>query len=432
MMTSCRIAITAVAFLVMQPPAARAQAFTAITSPLQVPLHWRSVDNDPNKPRKLGLYATIGGGTTPQLFEFDTGGDGLYASYATGTAAPWWGGGYTPIAGGTFSQIYDSGLTYTGTAVTTSISLFASGTAASPLLTATDVVVGLTSGMTQPGAGTLWPLPSGTSPPPTNGAFFGDFGMAPKQGQAGIDSLVAQLAYGAGVAAGFRVHAASENPWVQFGLAAGDLAVLPTTFALNAAIGSSAAGVPYYQPLVVTGSLDVQKDNAPFAQPTGLVFDTGASTTIHNSGTNVPFPAHLTKDHAGTEVVHNASFAVSGSSLAPGGGWQTIIQLTTGGVTDVDKVAVQFSTLNPDYYLNTGILPFTQHDVIFNLTAGQLTLAPVPEPSLATIAVAAWIGIGVGARAINVRSSSRGRAAGVTTLPTPTPASGPHAPSVSA
>ena len=367
------------------------QGFTTITSPLQVPLHWRSVDDDPTKPRKLGLYATIGGGTTPQLFEFDTGGDGLYASYATGTAAPWWGGGYTPIAGGTFSQIYDSGLTYTGTAVTTSISLFASGTAASPLLTATDVVVGLTSGMTQPGSGTLWPLPSGTSPPPTNGAFFGDFGMAPKQGQAGIDSLVAQLAYGAGVAAGFRVHAASENPWVQFGLAAGDLAVLPTTFALNTAIGSSAAGVPYYQPLVVTGSLDVQKDNAPFAQPTGLVFDTGASTTIHNSGTNVPFPAHLTKDHAGTEVVHNASFTVSGSSLAPGGGWQTIIQLTTGGVTDVDKVAVQFSTLNPDYYLNTGILPFTQHDVIFNLTAGQLTLAAVPEP--ATLGLAATAGL---------------------------------------
>jgi len=210
------IAVLAVAFAVvtLQPPPAEAQGFTTITSPLRVPLHWRSVDDDPTKSRKLGLYATIGGGTTPQLFEFDTGGDGLYARYATGAAG-------------------------------------------SPLLTAADVVVGLTSGMTQPGSGTLWPLPSGTSPPPTNGAFFGDFGMAPKQGQSGIDSLVAQLAYGAGMAAGFRVHAASENPWVQFGLAAGDLNVLPTTFALNAAIGSSAAGVPYYQPVVVTGSLDV-------------------------------------------------------------------------------------------------------------------------------------------------------------------------------
>ena len=193
------------------------QGFSTVTTPIQVPLHWQQINGDANGQRKLGIYVTLGGGTTPQLFEFDTGGNGFYAAYATGTASPWWGLAWT-TTGGTFSQSFDSGLSYTGTAATTTVQLFGSKMASTPLLTAANAVVGQTTSIVDtkhPPVQHLWPPASGTSaPPPIEQAFYGDFGMAPKRGQAGIDNLAAQLLYGPGVTAGFRVHASGENPWV--------------------------------------------------------------------------------------------------------------------------------------------------------------------------------------------------------------------------
>ena len=67
------------------------QGFSTVTTPIQVPLHWQQINGDANSQRTLGIYVTLGGGSTPKLFECDTGGDGFYASYATGSARPWWG-----------------------------------------------------------------------------------------------------------------------------------------------------------------------------------------------------------------------------------------------------------------------------------------------------------------------------------------------------
>jgi len=366
---------------------ARAQGFSTITTPIQVPLHWRHINGDTSGPRKLGIYVTLGGGSTPQLFEFDTGGDGFYATFATGSAAsPWWGNAWT-TTGGTFSQTYDSGHVYTGSAATTTVRLFANATASAPLLTAADTIVGQTTSITdtkRTPAEQLWPLPSGTSPPPIEQVFYGDFGMAPKRGQAGIDQLAAQMLYGPGVSAGFRVHASDETPWVQFGLSASDTALLATSFALNVDLtsGTSPAGVKYYENLVVTGSLSVTDGSREFKQPTGFIFDTGASTTIH-SGTNVAFPLDLTKDGAGTRVKDSASVVVSGSSLVTGG-WPVFMDVTASAT---DKVDVQYK--DGPYYLNTGIAPFTQYDFIYDLSGQTLTMVAVPEPATIALALAA-------------------------------------------
>ena len=358
------------------------QGFSTVTTPIQVPLHWRQVNGDANGQRKLGIYVTLGGGTTPQLFEFDTGGNGFYATYATGSS-PWWGNAWT-TTGGTFSQSFDSGLAYTGTAATTTVQLFGSVTASTPLLTAANAVVGQTTNIVDTKYTPheqLWPLASGTSAPPIEQAFYGDFGMAPKRGQAGIDQLAAQLLYGPGVTAGFRVHASDENPWVQFGLSASDTALAATSFALNVGSGTSPAGVKYYDNLVVTGSLSVTDGVREFKQPTGFIFDTGASTTIH-SGTNVQVPDDLTKDGYGKRVKDGALVVVSGSSLLDGN-WPAFINITASAT---DKVGVQnddSSTKKGPYYLNTGIAPFLEYDVVYNLDGETLTLVPafpsVPE-----------------------------------------------------
>ena len=104
------------------------------------------------------------------------------------------------------------------------------------------------------------------------------------------------------VTAGYRVHAASENPWVQFGLGSGDLKTLPTSFPLNSASQSSPTGVPYDDPKVITGSLALSLAGEGFANSdTGIIFDTGAFTTIHQGGsTSLP-----------------AALVVSGSSFPP-------------------------------------------------------------------------------------------------------------------
>ncbi len=379
------LAVVCLAFLggAIAGSPARAQGFSTITSPVQVPLHWRHVNGDTSGPRKLGIYVTLGGGSTPQLFEFDTGGDGFYATYGSGSASPWWGPSWT-ATGGTFSQSFDSGHVYTGSAATTTVRLFASGTATTPLLSAASAIVGQTTSIIDTKSGTqqLWPLPSSAGPPPIEQAFYGDFGMAPKRGQAGIDQLAAQLLYGPGVTAGFRVHASDETPWVQFGLSAADTALVATSFALNVASGTSPAGVLYYENLVVSGSLSVTDGSREFEQPTGFIFDTGASTTIH-SGTNVQFPLDLTKDGDGTRVKDLAAVVVSGSSLVTGG-WPAFMSLTASAA---DKVAVQYK--EGPYYLNTGIAPFTQYDIIYNLADAKLTLVAVPEPATMALGIAA-------------------------------------------
>lgn len=376
---------------------ARGQGFSTVTTPTQVPLHWRHINGDQSGQRKLGIYATLGGGTTPQLFEFDTGGAGFYATYSSGSASPWWGGGWT-TTGGTFVQTYDSGHVYTGTAAITTVQLFGSAAAGTPTLTIANAVVGQTTSVVDTKytpAEQLWPQPAGAGAPPIEQAFWGDFGMAPTQGQAGIDHLAAQLVYGPGVTPGYRVHAADENPWVQFGLAPSDTALGITSFALNAAIGASPAGVPYYDNLVVTGSLSVTDGTRVFAQPTGFIFDTGASTTVH-SGTNVAFPLDLTKDGEGKRVKDLATVIVSGSSVL-NGTWPAFMNITASAT---DKVKVQYK--DTPYYFNTGIAPFLQYDIVYDLQGQTLSLvtpaSAVPEVDPAGIGsvlalVAAAIGL---------------------------------------
>lgn len=377
---------------------ALAAPFT-ITAPIQVPLHWIPLSQSGVTVQKLGIYVALGGSSTPQLFEFDTGGSGFYAAHSS--SVPWWGSDVQrsdPYR--YFSQGYDSGNTYTGDVVITSLSLFSSSTAAAPSFTATDVLVGKAKHISN-GSGTVWSESSTVSTaPPLLGAFWGDFGMAPKQGDQGarhsdytdyggptIDSLVSQLAFGSGVSAGYRVHASAADPWVQFGLSGDDLSTLSTTYTLNPASGSSPTDVSYTASKVITGNLALSLGSEVFANPqTGIIFDTGAFTTIHQGSSSTTPPTALPSGMIATGSLYPTTYVQPGTqvqleSQPVGLGVSSeILSFAAGTTFDQDLVGVQ----SDSYYFNTGILPFLSNDIIYNLSAMQLTLvpqsAPVPAP----------------------------------------------------
>jgi hypothetical protein len=93
-----RSVLAAIAFLPLT-----AVAESVITETINVPLHYRTIGSGG---QKLGIYASIGGGT-PQIFEFDTGGAGLYAAYATNDQSTWWGSGFS-TTGNFVTNTYDS------------------------------------------------------------------------------------------------------------------------------------------------------------------------------------------------------------------------------------------------------------------------------------------------------------------------------------
>ena len=351
-----------------------------LTSPIRVPLHWLHEDGDAAQPSKLGLYATLANGGRPEILEFDTGGSGLYATFAPGASA-WWGSNWTDT-GSSFSQSYDSGLTYTGDGVRTTVSLYKDGLAVDPLLTFSDVVVGQANSITRTtdtGIKPLWPQPTADADPPVNGAFFGDFGMALRPGQGGINSLASQLRYSNGVRAGFRVHASSKDPWVQFGLSSSELRDgTGQIYRLNRGRGHSSTGVPFYKFAVLKGSLaltlpaSVTRTRQAFVRRIGIVLDTGASTTIHTAGSQ-GLPVRFTANRRGERVRDGTKVHVVADQVQRSGHplQQEILNFKAGDSVDLSRVAVQDTGRN---YLNTGILPFLAQDVVYDLQGGRLRL----------------------------------------------------------
>ena len=344
----------------------------ALEAPVRVPLHWVRINEAGTKQLKLGLYATVGAGSSPQLFELDTGAAGFYPVYADSQLAPWWGSDWT-ATGETVDQSYDSGNSYQANVVHTDLQLFANSDASEPLLLADDVVVGQTISVKNPELkpSDLWPPLSKGSKPPIDGAFFGDFGMAPKKGQKGIDSLAAQLDYGAGVTPGFRVHASSRHPWVQFGLQDSDLRTRSKTLTLNPEGSQSRKGIDYYQNLVVTGLLSF--DQAPSGSLTGLLFDTGAPTTLHLAPGQKLARSVLSPD--GARISSGTAINVSALSQQSSKNGRPVKLMTfkAGRTINENLMTVQ---KNSTYYLNTGILPFLSNDLIYNLGEAKLTLIP--------------------------------------------------------
>ena len=143
------------------------------------------------------------------------------------------------------------------------------------------------------------------------------------------------------------------------------------------------------QPLRGRGGLQLSQGSSSFANAdTGILFDTGAFTTIHQSSASTVPPTSLPSDlinpgsgypypylQPGTQVVVSAQ-GVGLSSFTP------FMAFEAGTIVDQNLVDIQTDF----YYLNTGILPFLSNDIIYDLHGAQLTLVPQPTPEPLTVA----------------------------------------------
>ena len=376
-MNFLRLCLAIFAFL---PLTAAAQS--VISNTVLVPLHYKQIESGAYK---LGIYASIGGGT-PQIFEFDTGGAGLYAAYATNDRSPWWGSHFS-ATGQSATNTYDSGIRYEGTIVTAAVSLHADHHSSTPLVTtANDLRVGQMSNIINTNGSTYW-TPSGEA---TNGiapidqAFFGDFGMSLAYASNGIVNLVAQLSFTNDIIPGFRVRGHSNGPFLQIGLTAADTNSSSAFYFgmntnTNAPVGATFtnSGSLFYSEQVFNANMTISNAATYFSTNLGITTDTGANTTIHNGNLGgIPADLYVTNNDGKVYLVSGADFGLSGLTVS--GTNSDFYQF----VTASNQVLIQDNkTNNTTFYLNSGIALFQQYDVIYNLQDSQIGFEAIPEPN---------------------------------------------------
>ncbi len=353
-----------------------------VSNTIIVPLHYRLIQSGAYK---LGIYASIGGGT-PQIFEFDTGGAGLFAAYATNDKSPWWGSGFS-TTGLPVTNTYDSGIQYQGTIITAAVSLYADHHSSTPLVTTdSGLRVGQMTNIINTNGATYW-TPSGEATngiPPIDQAFYGDFGMSLAYASNGIVNLVAQLSFSNGIIPGFRVRAYGTNPYLQIGLTAADTNSSSAFYFTmntntNAPVGATFtnSGSLFYSEQVFNANMTISNATTNFTANLAITTDTGAGTTIHNANLGgVPDALYVTNNDGNLHLVEGADFGLSGMTL--GGTNVSFFDFVTAN----NQVSIQDNKpSNTTFYLNSGISLFQQYDVIYNLDNGQIGFEPIPEPS---------------------------------------------------
>lgn len=350
-----------------------------VTAPIVVPLQLTDVNETTTK--KLGIYATLGSGsTTPEIFEFDTGGSGFNVAYASDptSASPWWGDGVVTTAR-PVSVTYDSGNVYQGYVATAQVSLYAPG-GVTPLITTARAVVGQMDLIEKKNPVTgditlLWG-PSGQAQayPPVDKAFYGDFGLAPSYTTSGITNLLAQLVYTNGVLPGYRLRTDTRGSWLQIGLTAADLSE-PTAMFFPMIIDPKApgyavnpySGLRYYGEQLFNATVTISKSDTVVVDTAdvGITPDTGAQPTLHNTNRSpLPYPTQYAGiiDPEGNALQNGLRFVVTATTTDGARG--TVYDFKTTDI-GVDVQNERSTNSDPAYYFNTGLDLFYLNDVIY-------------------------------------------------------------------
>ena len=394
--------ITRIVLSLMFLSIAGLRAQSEITSVVQIPLY-HPADGATNK---WGIYLSIWGGTAPGLFELDTGGTGFYAAYATNGASPWWGTNYSVINNNA-TNLYDSGLYYTGNVVSSAVSFWANSNAASATISSpTNVLVGQSTTISSNNI-TLWTESQASNAPPpiNNGAFYGDFGLSLNSASNALVNIIAQMTFTNGILPGFLINAplSGTNGYLQIGLlpsqtnAAGFnyFAMNTQTTTNGASVGSfnNNTNITYKSEQLFNATMTLSNGSTAYATNIGITPDTGATPKLHNTTNDPNFPTALTNANG---LADGISFTLSATNNA--GILTNITSFTTTNSSDyasnLASVDVQNAgSLYTNYYYNSGLYLFNQHQVIYDLQNSSIGLGPtpnaVPEPSEVWLLVSA-------------------------------------------
>lgn len=376
---------------------------------------------------KLGIYVGLGGGA-PQLYELDTGGPGFWAAY---TSTPnqkkgqWWGN-YELVQGesNALTAVYSSGNTYLASLVNTQVALYGMGKSGLAERCKTAVPVGVAqinrfSNNKDPSAGPAWTKALADGAPPLFNTFYGDFGAAlfpimTADNSAGVYSILPQLPQD-NLINGFIVHVGplrNSKPTLTIGITEEQKAQFTTQLPMNQTCQSAKGApsipspdCPAYPSFPVsdmaTWSEQVTNANLFWSygksgnriqqcfSDIGLTIDTGAPpTTLWVNDALYVDPYFLSKP-SGTTIPVTGTFnngvnlAITAPTQVPGG-QDLDLNLMTGTVSSVNKVtASSRSSSEPgpawSGYMNTGLMLFTQYDIMFDLENGVVGLRPVKK-----------------------------------------------------
>lgn len=405
----------------------------ASSTPCVVPLQLVTSTNG----LKLGILVGLGDGT-PQLYEFDTGGKGFWAAYAATPAPskPQWWSSFTPVPNTPLTTVYTSGNSYTASLVNTAVGLYSSASASSPVCGSSAPLgvaqISSYSDPNNPDRVAAWNQGLANGTPPLFGYFYGDFGaalspaMSTGQTTMGTYSVLPQIVP-SGLINGFIVHvgALGQNTAasLQVGITDSDLRSFSTLLTMNPSCNNQnttpvapswcnnppytnppypafpVSGVPTYNEQVANATISWQQNNKSQLYPTGLTLDTGAPATqiwqnnqiqVDNSFLSQPQNVSGTSFYSGS-FNNNITFqyAAQGNSSAQTACPTNLFwSFPTGSTQSVNQVAANARPTSgaessmSSGYINTGIMMYSNYDIMFDLTDGVVGFRPINTASL--------------------------------------------------
>lgn len=394
--------LSVIVLLCLLATGAMAQTISDI---ITIPLYSTNTDTGANK---WGIWVSLGGGTTPQLFEFDTGGGGFYATYASNSSSPWWGSQISTNSTNTASNLYDSGFQYSGNTVQAQISLFSNNSVSSGVAIG-SYVVGQTVSIidTKKNNDVYWSNGPVVTPP-IDGAFYGDFGMDLGYNSNGLVNLIEQMHFTNGITPGFIVNTPLNglNGYLQIGLSSFQTNQSGFNyFKMNAeasAPTNTASGTSFYSQSSVNMTLSISNSatGSNYSTNIGIITDTGATPNIHNtqSATNPPFPSDWIAGDTNTHAFLSNGLTLSLTATNTQGNPVTVYSIGTqtngndyssaNGIVMVQDTGTTHSNM---FNFNAGLYFFDNQQVTYDLSNGLIGLGPlaVPEPST-------WALLGIG------------------------------------
>jgi Hint domain len=350
---------------------------------------------------KIGINVSLNGGQTYQMYEFDTGGQGFWSAYN----AAWFS---NPVKADDMvaTNSYSSGITYVAQVVTEPITL--QGTVSGPtgptatLLTVNGGNVAAIQNAEKPTP----PDPftdqqfqndisnTPTPIPPIYNTFFGDFGMALGSSSQCLLGILPQLVgYSNGFIVNLGTYPTSNTPinpqgyvqvgTLQVGLTDLDIASFSTLITMQGSNDTTLFPVtnePTYTERLGTGNVDISNGSVSYSGATSFVFDTGApSTEVHPNTTEATDIASIIDNNG--NLVPGTTFTVSSPGatqpVPPGtlaANWQ--MSFPAGNQSGLNQVGIAQADSGTGY-VNTGLQPFFQGPVMYDVQDGVMGFNPI-------------------------------------------------------